>query len=303
MRSRIFLITILCLFAVLTWQPDAWAGLPEGAIVYIECATPAGTSRGSGVLVNHEGFVLTARHVLGGKPNEQIPETTKCKGSIGVADENATRAMIVQPITVSVDAALLQFSDTREYEFMPVCKLENWMIRRNIFVAGFPGKTESGAPSFREGVLSTVRRNSKGVLETDGQTIAGMSGGPVFSNNLKGLVGIVLGAQFTQEGTVSYFGILPIEQQYIDAFSLTPSEEPCFHHELTTEFGPFDGNNAINLHVKVTDAACFLSSVGGLFNNEGDLVEVKPVNGEYWLTGANKQGGSIRVSARCIWYD
>jgi hypothetical protein len=304
MKSSL-LIVVLGSAAALSWLSGARAATAENTTVFIECKTAAGTSRGSGVVVSADGHVLTARHVLGLKPNEPMPENIECAGSIGVADPKATRAMIPQPIGIPVDAALLQFQDTKEYEFMRVCKFENWMIRRKIFVAGFPGMTETGVPSFREGVLSTTKRNSKGVLETDGQTITGMSGGPAFSNNLKGLVGIVIGAQFSPQGTVSYFGILPIEQHYIDVFQLKVSDEPCYHREREVADLPTWKNEMgpVKLGVRVDEGACFLGRVSGMFNDNQDEVGVYIQDNEYVLKGESRSGGNISASARCIWYD
>ncbi|AGG75751.1 MULTISPECIES: S1 family peptidase [Sinorhizobium] len=293
----------------MSWLSGARAATAEATTVFIECKTAAGTSRGSGVVVSVEGHVLTARHVLGLKPNDPMPGAIECAGSIGVADRNATRAMIAQPITVGVDAALLQFQDQRDYEFMRVCKFEDWMIRRKIFVAGFPGMTETGVPSFREGVLSTTRRNSKGVLETDGQTIAGMSGGPAFSSNLKGLVGIVIGAQFTPQGTVDYFGILPIEQRYIDDFQLTVSDQPCFRRGKVVDL-PFAaehweaGDSPVPLGVTPEEGSCFITSVWGAMNEPDDVVEVAVHDGQYVLRGGQSNtDGSYGAKVSCTWFD
>lgn len=148
-------------------------------IVYIECTLDGKTATGTGVLVGAVGEVLTAAHVVQGPG-------ASCKGSPGVADPAAARRMVVQPSPqLGVDVAMLQFSDQQEYPFISFCALEGWMIRKSIFVAGYPGKTETGAPSYRQGVLSTVLPNSQGIIETDGQTVAGMSGGPVFTKDLK----------------------------------------------------------------------------------------------------------------------
>jgi hypothetical protein len=303
--KAIFSLAVLANAAALSCLSGARAATAEATTVYIECKTAGGTLSGSGVVVSAEGHVLTARHVLGLKPDDPVPSNIECAGSIGVADPRATRAMIPQPLEVSVDAALLQFQDTREYEFIRVCKFENWMIRRKIFVAGFPGKTETGVPSFREGVLSTTKRNAKGVLETDGQTISGMSGGPAFSNNLKGLVGIVIGAQFSLQGTVNYFGILPIEQRYIEAFQLKVSDEPCYHREREVADLPTwsTGMGPVKLGVQVNEGTCFLGRVWGMFNDSQDEVGVDIQDNEYVLKGEDRSGGSIGASARCIWYD
>ncbi len=306
MKSGIFITALGCM-AAFGYISRVEAATVEDTIVYIECTTAVGTSwRGSGVIVSQQGHVLTARHVLGLRPGDPISGSTRCAGSIGVADTGATRRMIIQPINVTVDAALLKFSDAGPYEFARVCRFESWMIRRKIFVAGFPGKTETGVPSFREGVLSTTTMNSNGVLETDGQTIDGMSGGPVFSSNLKGLVGIVLGAQFTPQGTINYFGILPFDPPFINQFQLTVSDTPCYHEEREVPAASLptwgSGMAPVKLGVRVDEGVCFLGGVWGMFNDAQDQVVVDIQDNEYVLKGVDP-GGSLGGSARCIWYN
>jgi hypothetical protein len=303
------LLSALVTTAASFWNLHARAAAPENTIVYIECKTAPGSPplRGSGVVISADGYVLTARHVLGVKPSDPLPEAVDCAGSIGVADPRALRAMIPQPISLGIDAALLQFQESRTFDFMTVCKVENWMIRRKIFVAGFPGHTETGVPSFRQGVLSTTKRNSKGILETDSQTIEGMSGGPVFSEDLRSVVGIVLGAKFTQLGEVEYYGLLPIEQRYVDAFQLSAVDTPCYHRDREVDMSkvpPWTGGpNPVKLGVHVDEGVCFLGKVWGLFNDGHDEVGVDVEEGEYVLKGKNSSGGGIGASARCIWYE
>jgi hypothetical protein len=272
------------------------AAAVERTIVYIECTLGNQTARGTGVIVSPRGHVLTARHVT-------LGPGSNCKGSIGVADSGSARLMVQQPTSAPVDAALLRFADAQQYEFMSFCTLEDWMVRRKIFVAGFPSGTETGAPSFREGVLSTVFPNANGVIETDGQTIAGMSGGPVFSKNLAGIVGIVIGAKFSAGGTVSYFGILPVSD-YASMFNLVPSATPCYHP--STEIGVFEWkteDQEVDLKVRPEEGFCFLSSVRGIFNDSQDTVSIDIRDGRYVLDGVDDSGGQIRATARCIWYD
>lgn len=270
-------------------------------IVYLECTLDDKTATGTGVLVGAAGEVLTAAHVVQGAG-------ASCVGSPGVADHAAARRMIVQPSpALGVDVAMLQFSDQQEYPFVSFCALEGWMIRKSIFVAGYPGKTETGAPSYRQGVLSTVLPNSQGIIETDGQTVAGMSGGPVFTQDLKSLVGIVIGAKFDPSGLVTYVGILPVAR-YAQQFNLSKSEKPCFHRtrEVSFEAGAGEwraGEPAVPLGVRPEDGACFLATVTGQFNDREDDVKVSVENGEYVLGGQNHSGGQHGATARCIWYE
>ncbi len=175
----------------------------EKNIVFIVCTLENGReSRGSGVIVSKQGHVLTAKHV--------VPDGADCRGAIGVAEPNIATRLNPQPLNFGVDAAVLQFAAPGEYTPVPICELDQSAVRKKIFVAGFPGRTKTGVPSYREGVLATVKSIGDGILETDGQTVGGMSGGPVYSENLGGLVGTVIGAEFAPDGTVAHYGILPI---------------------------------------------------------------------------------------------
>lgn len=273
-------------------------------IVYIECTANGSTARGTGVVVSARGHVLTAKHV--------VPAGATCSGSIGVADPNLAARMIVQPTILPVDAALLQFAQQRTYAFAGYCPLEDWMIRRKIFVAGYPGKTQTGAPSYREGVLSTTIPNAAGILETDGQTVAGMSGGPVFSRNLAGIVGIVIGAEFDALGTVSFYGILPASA-YAQPLGLTVSDEDCYHQDREVDFtdeatGEWwatweTGDAPLDLEIGEEEGVCFLQEVRGHFNDAEDSVWIENLDGNYVMNGKNHSGGEHGATARCIWYD
>ena len=275
----------------------------ENTVVFIECTANGATSRGSGVLVSKQGHVLTAGHV--------VPAGAQCKGSIGVADPGTAARLVVQPSQLPVDMALLRFSSgARDYDFAPYCMVEDWMVRRRIVVAGFPGNTETGSASYREGVLSTTITNQDGLLETDGQTVEGMSGGPVFSKNLAGFVGIVAGVKQTPLGSVSYFGILPVAP-YAQMLGLQPSTAACYHQNREKSFDVNGGWTAIwragdeNVDLKVpTDQGfCFLETVFGEFNHPEDEVWVLEREGGQELGGNDAGGGSHGASARCIWYE
>lgn len=303
MRSNARCVAAL-LLALLAPSGSALADAIDDMIVFIECTAGGTVSRGTGVVVSPDGHVLTARHV--------VPQGADCKGSLGVADSNVAARLVVQPTNLPVDAALLRFSRQQDYAYAPVCALEDWMVRKRIFVAGFPGQTQTGAPSYREGVLSTILPNSAGILETDGQTVAGMSGGPVFSPNFAGLVGIVIGAEFDSLGTVSYYGILPASG-YAQALGLTPAETPCYRESREVDFWDPEtgewmaswqaGDGPVELNVYVDEGVCFLQGVWGLFNDEDDDVWVGNRDGQYILNGNNRSGGNHGATARCIWFE
>lgn len=275
----------------------------ENTIVYLECSSGDQTSRGTGVIVSAEGHVLTAKHV--------VPDGATCRGSIGVADSNNAGRMVVRPTNAPVDAALLQFSQNQEYEYAGYCKLENWMIREKILIAGYPGRTQTGVPSYREGILSTVFANGQGILETDAQSVAGMSGGPVYSKNLNGIVGIVIGAQFTPQGTPEYYGILPVET-VAAMFGVDQAVKPCYYQNMEVDFEGPDGQwmatweagkGPVKLGVKHDEGFCFIVSIFGEFNDPRDNVWVEASDKEYVLRGENYNDGRHGAEAACVWRD
>jgi len=275
----------------------------EDTIVYLECTVGDKTSRGTGVIVSSRGHVLTAKHV--------IPDGATCRGSIGVADGNNAARMVVRPTNAPVDAALLQFSQNKDYAFAGYCRLEDWMIRERILIAGYPGRTQTGVPSYREGILSTVFANGQGILETDAQSVAGMSGGPVYSKNLNGIVGIVIGAQFTPQGTPEYYGILPVET-VASLFGVQEATKPCYHQTNEVDFvGPDGkwkatwqaGDGPVALNVAQDEAFCFIVSIFGEFNDPRDMVWVEASDDTFILRGENYNDGSHGAEAACVWKD
>lgn len=268
-------------------------------IVYLECHDMSGkTSYGTGALISRDGYVLTAGHVA--------PKDWTCSGSVGSAEPGSLKTLVRQPLNSPVDVALFRFSAGAPFDFVTFCPLEDWMIRRPIIVAGYPGKTKTGVISFRQGVLSTTLTDPDGILETDGQSIEGMSGGPVFSRNLAGILGIVVGADFNATGEVSYYGILSAAQIADDVRILHQSDRSCYHKDRVLDL-PAAVNDwhtgEVPLRVQAEDAACFISGLHGYLNADEDSVEVAVKDGEYVLTGFNRSGGLLAVDVRCLWYD
>ena len=272
-------------------------------IVFIHCDTKEGKVRGSGVLVSEQGHVLTAGHV--------VKDATGCQGSIGYANPEGGDPLIMQQQPTNLDAALLRFNKPGPFEYVKYCRLEDWMVRRDIYTAGYPGDTKTGTPSFRKGVLSSVFPNPDGVLETDSQTTAGMSGGPVFASDLKSLIGIVAGAHFDVLGTVGYYGILSTDR-FRDQFQLTPSDEPCYHrtHEVALPAQvnswrpgrPGDPTNDLPLGVHTDQGFCFISGLWGTTSDSRDSVKIEVKQNQYFLTGQNVSGSTYGANVGCVWY-
>ncbi|MFK0278423.1 serine protease [Ensifer sp. NPDC090286] len=296
---RRFAVSVLT--TVMMWACPAAATPPlEKVIVYIECSGPGGTNAGTGVLVGRNGLVVTALHVA--NPTKY----NSCKGTIGYANPGQGDPLVFQAqANGGKDAALLQFTKPGPYEdYLKFCKLEDWMVRREIFVGGFPGGDAERVASYRKGVLATTFRK-KGMIETDGQTVEGMSGGPVYANDLKAFIGIIAGAQGAMTGGIDYYGIIPADE-FAAEFGLTQSADPCFRRSREVEFpnggGSWEaGNLPLKLGVKTEDGVCFLAAVWGEMTDPGDSVAVTIDNGEYVLGGKNTVGGHHGATARCIW--
>lgn len=275
----------------------------ENTIVYVECRQSSGdVSKGTGVLVSADGLVLTARHVA--------PDGSVCSGSIAVAEPNAMKRLNILPGASSVDARMLKFAQG-SFSFVSICKVEDWMIRKPIIAAGFPGTTKTGAASFRQGVLSTLATDPQGVIESDGLTLAGMSGGPVFSKNLAGIVGIVVGSEYDNGAEVAYYGILSANQIASD-FHLTQSDGECFHRQRNVDLDlpvPIESwdpaeDGDLPLGVDSEEAICALSGIVGVLDHEDDRVElIIDDEGQYLLTGENSGFGHHGARVACLWLE
>lgn len=136
-------------------------------VVYIECTKEGQpTSRGSGVLVSEKGHVLTAEHV--------VPEGYNCRGVQG-NPTRPTRALIKDPrLMQGIDAAMLRFipDEGEKFPNAKFCKLDDTLKGKPIKARGF--HKMSHEPSVRQGVISTIHPNEKGIIETDGLTAHGI---------------------------------------------------------------------------------------------------------------------------------
>ncbi|MCG7521927.1 serine protease [Ruegeria sp. Ofav3-42] len=275
--------------------------------VAIFCTKSDGSSvQGSGVLVSDDGHVLTAAHVVAGTTGTarevpDIPNDVTCKGSIGVVDPNNAQPMIVQPHRFTVDAVLLKFVVPPVSGFQKACADNDTVIGRDIFAAAFRGTSNTSQVSFIGGAISTNQPDRYGVIETTAPTLRGMSGGPVFSRNGAGLVGIVGGAEFQEaDGSASYYGVVSIDLVATATFSLEDSDRPCF--PTRTELVSWQtGKEPVKLDMRVDEGYCSVQSVFGQFNEVEDRVEIIEAGDHYYLQGsAGDLGGTHGASAICF---
>lgn len=301
MKTKCFIVPVVSIILLsATVQADS---LLDKTVVYIECKVKLAnggekSSRGSGVLVSPNGKVLTSKHVI---PEEN---NAVCEGSIGNAFERGSK-MIIRKKSSTYDAALLQFSSNgKTFDYLKYCKLDDSFRKETIFATGFPGYTETGVPSSRIGVLSTVLAGPNGLIETDSATAKGMSGGMVTLGNSSHLVGIIAGAEFDPStGAETFWGVLPVEM-VANEFELSQAEQSCIRKsKLSEEFEWNSNMSSLNLGMKTGEGYCFITKTWGVFNHEKDRVSIEDNdNKEFVLTGGSDGGGKHGGSARCIWF-
>jgi hypothetical protein len=152
---------------------------------------------GSGFIVNRDGFVMTAAHVVAGGVGLDVLVTGSPASRYG-----SHESMEVIFENTSLDVAVLRFRNTSVLR-MPVTLGDSWTVSdtATIYVLGFPGNEEW---FHTEGKLAG--KGPKGSWNTTVSLNPGMSGGPVFDVEGK-VVGMAWGGA---SGMIGINRILPI---------------------------------------------------------------------------------------------
>ena len=139
-------------------------------------STKSGAS-GSGVIVNQEGLILTAAHVVGG--NSEM--------SVIFPDGKAYIARVLGANRTK-DVAMLQLVKKKEWPFAELGSSDIMEVGEHMVTMGHAGGFDTRRPApVRFGRL--LSKNKRGYITSDSVLIGGDSGGPVF--NLDGkIVGI-----------------------------------------------------------------------------------------------------------------
>jgi hypothetical protein len=161
------------------------------AVVFIKAVKPGiGTASGSGFFIESSGYILTARHVIGGASSVMVR----------TPDGNQTAAAIVNYSTV-VDAAALKVKGTG----FPVLRLgDSSVIRQGqeVLVFGYPlGNFQgSGAESVTvtRGIVSALRTR-EGLIQIDATVNPGNSGGPAVTTS-GDVIGLVVSGYLGRQG-------------------------------------------------------------------------------------------------------
>lgn len=136
-----------------------------------------GQAQGSGVIINKEGYVLTAGHVAG-KPDRNVvfilPDGKEVKGkTLGV--------------NRGIDSGLLKITDKGDWPFLEMGDSSKLKPGQWVLATGHPGGYKSGrTPVVRVG---RILANRDSVIVTDCTLVGGDSGGPLFDMDGK-VIGI-----------------------------------------------------------------------------------------------------------------
>lgn len=202
---RFFLCCVLPFLILSSGPGRAFAQeIDRNSVVYIKCALDGKNAAGSGVIIDAEGRLLTARHVALGRGAE-------CRGVRGTSATEPSRSLTVTHVSNVYDMAVLAFVPDTDEVFAPVpyTRLVVGMPRDGLVAQGFP-EGHRGEPVRRAGSLGNLSPDGRGMIRSDALTSEGMSGGPVVLNGK--LVGIVAGAEFSERtSAVVDYAVLAVE--------------------------------------------------------------------------------------------
>jgi len=148
----------------------------------ISIDTPGG--KGSGFLLNADGFAMTNHHVIAGET--RISATLYIKNSSGSLQRVRVEDIEILAMNPLMDLALIRLPKRDDLIYKP-CNLsvDELAAGDGVFAIGNPLGLER---SVSQGIVSTKNRNFDGLvyIQTDAAINPGNSGGPLF--NLKGEV-------------------------------------------------------------------------------------------------------------------
>ncbi len=131
--------------------------------------------RGSGFVVNEDGYIVTNAHVMRDK-----------FGRAAFSNGSVTDISLVY-IDPEMDFALLKAADTRIYPYLPLGNSESCVEGDTVLAAGTPLSFET---TFTRGIISAIRRSFPAYratfIQTDAALSPGNSGGPLI--DMKGYV-------------------------------------------------------------------------------------------------------------------
>ncbi|MFO0930483.1 MAG: trypsin-like peptidase domain-containing protein [Gemmataceae bacterium] len=155
-------------------NPEDLKAIQEQVKLVLKRALPAtvgvslGSSAGSGVVINEEGYVLTAGHVSG-KPDQVctliFPDGKRVRGKTLGWNKR-------------LDSGLIKITEKGKWPFMPMGDSKKLKKGQWVIGVGHPGGFRPGrTPVVR---LGRVLNNTATLIQTDCALVGGDSGGPLF---------------------------------------------------------------------------------------------------------------------------
>ena len=183
----------------------------QQSLVYIKCERDGQVVYGTGVLIDQEGRVLTAKHVVTGTDKDISIDMAdaECRATVGRQDIEPNRQIGLVKFDDN-DAALLKLIKQDTDEFLPVSyrDIVDSMKDMKIYAVGFSPSFQ-GPYQMRDGKIDSIE-SEDGLFDTSAKTTGGMSGSPVFLEGA--LIGIVAGASWDNNGQVINYKVLAIEE-------------------------------------------------------------------------------------------
>lgn len=130
-----------------------------------------GRAQGSGVIVDEEGYIITAAHVIQGKDKIAI---------ITLADGRRVRGKTLG-LNRTMDAGLVKITEEGKWPSVPKGKMSDISTGDWCIAMGHPGGFKKDRPPVVR--LGRVIRKMDSIIQTDCTLVGGDSGGPLFDMN------------------------------------------------------------------------------------------------------------------------
>lgn len=273
------------------------------AIVYLQIEDASGgeIDHGTGFIVSHDGYVVTAAHL-------KADPTQKMWATIGQRDGTRFR-LSFRDLDPNSDVALWQFQQSATCKYTATLSSKAVKVLDRALVLGFPGK--SGLTPSRVSINNLT--SERGFYKADGFLNPGNSGGPVFSENGH-VIGIVQGGTLPGTENNDIAPIAPalalIRKHGVNAGidAAVPFENSCYSfcraaahgvEKWTSEkeWGPYDSGELSGGHNQTDECNKITASAVAL--QPGAQIELYPGQAGKWETVRKDLAGQVHYIYYC----